>query len=86
MASGKNKIYETFLKEDQHIKGVKYKKGTRMVLGAVCPHCKAHHPKAMRVVYCGCGYRSKRLKPHEEKKKAKMLKRQEYEKQAAAVK
>jgi Zn ribbon nucleic-acid-binding protein len=87
MASGNNKVYETFLKEDQHIKGVKYKKGTRMVLGAVCPHCKKHHPKCIRVVYCNhCGYRSKSLKPHEEKKKAKMLKRMEYEKKLAEVK
>jgi uncharacterized Zn finger protein (UPF0148 family) len=51
-------------------------------MGATCPRCKTHYPESMRVVYCNvCGYRTKRLKPHEEKKKRKMLKRKQLQKQ-----
>lgn len=82
MSNKKKQAYEKRLEEDTYIKGIKQEKGTKAILGASCPRCGTHYPMSMRVVYCNvCGHRSKRLKPHEEKKKQKMLKRQQLQKQ-----
>ena len=75
------KIYESKAEKEITIKGKLYPIGTKLITGAECPRCKKHYPCSMRVVYCNaCGYRSKGLKPHEEKKKQKEFRRKEYEK------
>ena len=82
MSSKINSIYDQKLKEETVIKGIKQPIGTKVTMGAICPRCKTHYPRAMKVTYCNkCGHRSKTLKPHELKKKSKMLKRMEYEKE-----
>jgi len=74
------KLSYTRTKEDETIETKFYPKGSLIVRGTKCPKCGQFFACAANLHICSnCGYKKKRIKPHEQKKYLKALRRKKYE-------
>lgn len=68
------KAHTEVLEEDIEVNGKQFKKGEIVVRGSTCPKCKTFYPFSHHLSACNnCGWRQKKLKPWEEKRKQKKL-------------